>query len=63
MDYYLKQFKEIEIFETNVSQGGVRITVNFKPEYENGSFPYYLNNMVINKSNEYGGVEGWWAMV
>jgi len=59
MDCYLKQFKEIEMFETNVGQGGARITVNFKPEYENGSFPYYLNNMVINKSNEYGGVEGW----
>ena len=59
MDCYLKQFKEIEVFETNVRAGGGRITVHFKPEYENGSFPYYLNNMVINKSNEYGGAEGW----
>lgn len=56
MENYLSQFDEIEVFTTDISsaQSG-RISVYFKPEYENGVFPDLLKSEVTAMAMNFGG--------
>lgn len=61
MEHFLSQFREIEQFETRVlspQNGTIRIL--FKPEYDRGAFPLYLQNQIIRKAISIGGAE-WWV--
>ncbi|MHC1780744.1 MAG: efflux RND transporter permease subunit [Bacteroidales bacterium] len=56
MENYLTQFEQIKIFHTNVgSYNSASITISFKDEYENTSFPAMLQNEIISKAIDFGG--------
>lgn len=56
MENYLSQFEEIESFRSNISSfDNSTITVMFKPEYEDGNFPYVLFENVKREANRFGG--------
>ena len=58
MEDYLSGFHEIEQFQTSISAyNNGRISVLFKPEYDQTAFPYYLYNQVIQKAILFGGAE------
>ena len=58
IEAFLTKFKEIKRFDANLRQwGGASITVEFKPEYQKTSFPYYLENKVIGKLITIGGAD------
>ncbi|MBO4665030.1 MAG: efflux RND transporter permease subunit [Bacteroidaceae bacterium] len=58
IEAFLTKFKEIKRFDANLSQwGGASITIEFKPEYQKTSFPYYLENKVIGKLITIGGAD------
>lgn len=58
IEAFLTKFKEIKRFDANLNQwGGASITVEFKPEYQKTSFPYYLENKVIGKLITIGGAD------
>lgn len=57
VESYLSQFKEIDRFITRIHNGqNGSMTIYFKPEYENGSFPYILKNRMIAFSTEMSGI-------
>lgn len=57
VESYLSQFKEINRFITRIYNGqNGSMTIYFKPEYENGSFPYILKNRMIAFSTEMSGI-------
>lgn len=57
VESFLSQFKEISRFTTRVYNGqNGSMTIYFKPEYENGSFPYILKNRIIALSTEMSGI-------
>ena len=59
VERYLNEFSEIDKFITRVHSGqGASISIEFKPSYENGSFPYILKNKLSQRSLDWGGV-GW----
>lgn len=56
MENYLAGFDEIKFFTTNVSSyANASILVEFKPEYEDSSFPYQLKSMVTSMAINFGG--------
>lgn len=56
LENYLSQFDEIETFRTRVSSyNNGEIEIMFKPEYEYGSFPYFLFENVKREVNRNGG--------
>jgi len=56
MENFLAQFPQIEMFNTSVSSyKSSTITVTFKKEFDNGSFPLMLKNEVIAKAIDFGG--------
>lgn len=58
MENYLSQFDEIELFQTSVTAyNNSSISVQFKPEFENGSFPYYLKEEITSKAISLGGLD------
>ncbi len=58
MENFLSTFDEIEIYETNVySYNNAHISIVFRKEFENGSFPYYLKEELISKANNAGGAD------
>ncbi|MFY7827837.1 MAG: efflux RND transporter permease subunit [Flectobacillus sp.] len=57
VESYLSQFEEIDRFITRIYNGqNGSMTIYFKPEYENGSFPYILKNRMIALSTEMSGI-------
>ena len=57
VESYLSQFIEIDRFITRIYNGqNGSMTIYFKPEYENGSFPYILKNRMIALSTEMSGI-------
>ncbi len=57
VESYLSQFNEIDRFITRIYNGqNGSMTIYFKPEYENGSFPYILKNRMIALSTEMSGI-------
>lgn len=58
MENYLSQFDEIELFQTSVyAYNNSSISIQFKPEYENGSFPYFLKEEITSKAISLGGLD------
>lgn len=56
MENYLSKFGQIEMFTTDVkSYDNASISVSFRPEYENTSFPAELKSQVISMANNFGG--------
>ncbi|MDE5889571.1 MAG: efflux RND transporter permease subunit, partial [Bacteroidales bacterium] len=56
MENYLCKFGQIEMFTTDVkSYDNASISVSFRPEYENTSFPAELKSQVISMANNFGG--------
>lgn len=53
----LSQYKGIKRYVTNIEEWGAEITVEFKPELLNTSFPYKLENKVIGKLITIGGAD------
>jgi len=61
MENYLKQFKEIKIFQTNVNNAlQASINIRFTKAYQNSGFPYQLKSELINKAIGLGG--GSWGV-
>lgn len=59
VEAFLSQFKEIKRFESSVNSHGAIITVEFKKDALDTSFPYMLENKVIGKVITIGGAD--WA--
>jgi multidrug efflux pump subunit AcrB len=58
MEHFLAGFSEIEQFQTRVtSPSSGMISILFKPEFDQGSFPHYLQGMLIRKAISVGGAE------
>ena len=58
MENFISRFDEVEMFKTYIgSYRDGRITIYFKPEAENGSFPYYLKGALISKAVNVGGLD------
>jgi multidrug efflux pump subunit AcrB len=58
MEDFLFQFTQIEQFQTRVfSHDNAYISVQFKPEFDQGGFPHVLQNRVIQKALSIGGAE------
>ncbi len=57
LEKFLAGYSEIKRFETTVSSGGAKMTVEFKDEYKKGYFPYYLESMVIGQELTIGGAD------
>ncbi len=58
MENFISGFDEVEMFKTYIgSYRNGRITIYFKPEVENGSFPYYLKGALISKAINVGGLD------
>ena len=56
MENYLAHFDEIEMFETSIySASNGRISILFKPEYENTSAPVLIKREVISMASDLGG--------
>lgn len=57
LEKFLVKYNEIKRFETRVEAWGANIRVEFKDEFEKGSFPYFLENMVIGEILSIGGAD------
>lgn len=58
MENFLSKYNEIEQFQTSVtSYNNSSIVIQFKPEYEFGSFPYFLKEEITSKAIGLGGVD------
>ncbi len=58
MEYFLLQFQEIEQFESRVSSPqNAYVRVLFKPDFDRGVFPHYMQNLIIRKALDIGGAE------
>ncbi len=57
LEAFLSQYDEIERFETHINYGGASITVEFKDDVLDTSFPYKLENQVISKVISIGGAD------
>ncbi len=57
MERYLKNFKEVELFETRISSyKNSRISIYFKKENEFTEFPFVLKDLIESKATNLGGV-------
>jgi multidrug efflux pump subunit AcrB len=58
MENHLGGFDEIEMYRTTVSDyNNSNITIYFKPEFEYGSFPYFLKEELISRAISIGGAD------
>ncbi|MBN1252329.1 MAG: efflux RND transporter permease subunit [Bacteroidales bacterium] len=58
MENYLSKFDEIEMYQSAIyGYQNSLISIYFKPEYENGSFPYYLKELLTTKAINLGGLD------
>jgi multidrug efflux pump subunit AcrB len=54
---YLRSYDEIEQFQTRImSHDNATVSVFFKPVFDDGVFPHYLENQVVQKARTIGGV-------
>lgn len=55
LENFLASFDEIELFTSTIySIDNSAIEIIFKPEFESGSFPHQLKNMLVNQANQIG---------
>jgi multidrug efflux pump subunit AcrB len=58
MENFLSKFEEIDIFQTSITAyNNSSITIHFKPEFEFGSFPYFLKEEITSKAISLGGMD------
>lgn len=58
MENFLSKFDEIELFQTSITAyNNSAISIQFKPEYEFGSFPYFLKEEITSKAISLGGMD------
>jgi multidrug efflux pump subunit AcrB len=58
MENYISRYDEIELFQTSISNyQNSNITIHFKPEFENGSFPFFLKEELTSKAISLGGLD------
>jgi multidrug efflux pump subunit AcrB len=58
MENQISRYDEIQLFQTSVySYREGSITIQFKPEIENGAFPFYLKEILTTKAISLGGVD------
>lgn len=58
MENFLSKFDEIDQFQTSITAyNNSSITIQFKPEYEFGSFPYFLKEEITSKAISLGGMD------
>lgn len=58
LEGYLKQFKEIDQFETNInSTNNAGVSITFKDAFENTSFPFVLKDLLTRKAIELGSAD------
>lgn len=58
MENFLSKFDEIELFQTSITAyNNSSITIQFKPDYEFGSFPYFLKEEITSKAISLGGMD------
>lgn len=58
MENFLSKYNEIEQFQSSVtSYNNSSIIIQFKPEYEFSSFPYFLKEEITSKAISLGGVD------
>ncbi|MBN1789089.1 MAG: efflux RND transporter permease subunit [Bacteroidales bacterium] len=58
MENFISRFEEVQIFQTSVTDyRNASIVIQFKPEFENGSFPFYLKEALTAKAINLGGVD------
>lgn len=58
MENFLSKFDEIELFQTSITAyNNSSITIQFKPEHEFGSFPYFLKEEITSKAISLGGMD------
>lgn len=58
MENFLSKYNEIEQFQSSVTAyNNSSVTIQFKPEYEFGSFPYFLKEEITSKAISLGGVD------
>jgi multidrug efflux pump subunit AcrB len=58
MENHISRFNEVQMFQTSVfnyHEGS--IFIQFKPEFENGAFPFYLKEALTSKAINLGGVD------
>ncbi len=58
MENFLSQYQEIETYQTYVyNYDNSGITITFRPDAENSSFPVILKDILIAKANDLGGAD------
>ena len=58
MENYISSYDEVELFQTSIGNSqNSSITIHFKPEFENGSFPYFLKEQLTSKAIGLGGLD------
>jgi multidrug efflux pump subunit AcrB len=58
MENFLSKFDEIQLFQTSITAyNNSSITIQFKPEFEFGSFPYFLKEEITSKAISLGGMD------
>ncbi len=58
MENFINKYDEVQMYETSINNyRSGRITIYFKPEVENESFPYFLKGALISKANNVGGLD------
>ena len=58
MENYISQYDEVEMFQTSIqSYRNSSIRITFKPEYEFGSFPFYLKEALTSQAVSLGGLD------
>lgn len=58
MERYIASFKEVSLFETQISSHrNGSISIFFKDDYESGSFPYTLKNLLQEKAVSLDGLD------
>ena len=58
LEHYLKQFSEIDQFETFIySHENARMNITFREEHEFSAFPFYLKDLLVSKAISLGSAD------
>jgi multidrug efflux pump subunit AcrB len=58
MENFLSKYNEIDLFQTSITAyNNSSISIHFKPEFEDGSFPYFLKEEITSKAISLGGMD------
>lgn len=60
MEDFLRKYKEISLFSSNITPRNSSISVYFKEKFRRSEFPYILKTDVVNKAVEMGGA--YWSV-